>query len=151
MDRVYFDMGVFTFWSEESLDNKRLIAKGGVLVSDDAALKEVMDGSDPLDMDLVEMLTNLSEDGFELNICDTLSVPEIQDLLGELGIGDFFSNIVSAKSARNFHEADGCISRMLFVGQPKNAPAAAAVTASAIARFTHLLVFCTFISRSPRL
>ena len=43
MDRVYFDMGVFTFWSEESLDNKRLIAKGGVLVSDDAALKEVMD------------------------------------------------------------------------------------------------------------
>ena len=58
MDRVYFDMGVFTFWSEESLDNKRLIAKGGVLVSDDAALKEVMDGSDPLDMDLVEMLTN---------------------------------------------------------------------------------------------
>ena len=93
MDRVYFDMGVFTFWSEESLDNKRLIAKGGVLVSDDAALKEVMDGSDPLDMDLVEMLTNLSEDGFELNICDTLSVPEIQDLLGELGIGDFFSNL----------------------------------------------------------
>ena len=102
VDRVYFDMGVFTFWSEESLDNKRLIAKGGVLVSDDAALKEVMDGSDPLDMDLVEMLTNLSEDGFELNICDTLSVSEIQDLLGDLGIGDFFSNIVSAKSARPF-------------------------------------------------
>ena len=102
MDRVYFDMGVFTFWSEESLDNKRLIAKGGVLVSDDAALKDVMDGSEQLDPDLVEMLTNLGMDGFELNICDTRTVPEIQELLEKLGIGDFFSNIVSAQSSKAF-------------------------------------------------
>lgn len=99
MNRVYFDMGVFTYWSEEALESKRLVSKGTVLVSDEEALSGVKDGSEQVDTDLVDMLESLSSDGYDLNICDTLSVPEIKQMLKDLGIESFFHQIISAGNA----------------------------------------------------
>ena len=99
MNRVYFDMGVFTYWSEEALESKRLVSRGTVLVSDEEALSGVKDGSEQVDTDLVDMLESLSSDGYDLNICDTLSVPEIKQMLKDLGIESFFHQIISAGNA----------------------------------------------------
>ena len=99
MNRVYFDIGVFTYWSDEALESKRLVSKGGVLVSDDEALAGVRDGSEQIDSGLVDMLRNLSEEGYDLNICDTRPVSEIKDMIVELGIGSFFHQIISAATA----------------------------------------------------
>ena len=96
MNRVYFDMQVFTYWSEEALESKRLVSKGTVLVSDEEALSGVKDGSERVDTDLLDMLKNLSEDGYDLNICDTLPVPEIKQMLTDLEIGSYFHQIISA-------------------------------------------------------
>ena len=89
MNRVYFDMQVFTYWSEEALESKRLVSKGTVLVSDEEALSSVKDGSERVDTDLLDMLKNLSEDGYDLNICDTLPVPEIKQMLTDFKVSVF--------------------------------------------------------------
>ena len=99
MNRVYFDLGVFTYWSKEALESKRLVSRGGVLVSDEDALFDVLDGSERVDPDLLEMLSNLSADGFDINICDTRPADEIREILGELNISSYFHQIVSAGSA----------------------------------------------------
>ena len=120
MNRVYFDMQVFTYWSEEALESKRLVSKGTVLVSDEEALSSVKDGSERVDTDLLDMLKNLSEDGYDLNICDTLPVPEIKQMLTDLEIGSYFHQIISAgtsgpisKSLMKIRERDDF---SLFVG-----------------------------------
>ncbi|MBR3031395.1 MAG: hypothetical protein IKH92_00035 [Clostridiales bacterium] len=99
MNRVYFDMGVFTYWSEEALESKRLVSKGTVLVSDEALLSGVKDGSEKVDSDLLDTLRNLSDSGYDLSICDTLSVSEIKQKLSDLEIGSYFHQIISASSA----------------------------------------------------
>ncbi len=99
MNRVYFDMGVFTYWSDEALESRRLVSKGGVLVSDEEALSGIRNGSEQIDTGLIDMLQNLSNEGYDLNICDTIPVAEIKDKIVELGIGSFFHQIISAGSA----------------------------------------------------
>ncbi|MBR6254736.1 MAG: hypothetical protein K6E26_08135 [Clostridiales bacterium] len=120
MNRVYFDIGVFTYWSDEALESKRLVSKGGVLVSDDEALAGVRDGSEQIDSGLVDMLRNLSEEGYDLNICDTRPVSEIKDMIVELGIGSFFHQIISAATAeplaKSLQKIRGKEDFSLFVG-----------------------------------
>ena len=95
MNRVYFDLGVFTYWSEESLDNRRLVSKGGVLVSDESALVNIENEMDP---DLREMLRNLSNKGYELNICDTRPSSDIIRQLDRFDIKSFFYQVVSGQT-----------------------------------------------------
>ena len=120
MNRVYFDMGVFTYWSEEALESKRLVSKGGVLVSDEEALSGVRDGSEQIDTGLVDMLRNLSEEGYDLNICDTMPVAEVKDMIVNLGIGSFFHQIISATTAeplaKSLQKIRGKDDFSLFVG-----------------------------------
>ena len=98
MYRVYFDMGVFTYWSEESLESRRLISRGGVLVSDEAALQSVNDGTEPIDPDIIELLNNLLRDGFELNVCDSCTTAELKKKLSLYGIDSMFTTVMGSKS-----------------------------------------------------
>ena len=95
MNRIYFDLGVFTYWSEESLENKRLVSKDGVSVSG-----EPVPGSsgDEMDPGLSDMLRHLRSAGYELNICDTLPSADIIGRLDRFGIRSFFEQIITGGS-----------------------------------------------------
>lgn len=94
MKRIYFDLGVFTYWSEDSLDNRRLISKSGIIISDESAVNEVKEHEE-VDQDIVEILQSLHEQGFNLNICDSASVDEIKQVIKHYEISGYFDQIVS--------------------------------------------------------
>lgn len=98
MNRVFFDIGVFLYWSDESLDSKRLTSKGSLIVSNNEAFQALTDSNAGMDPDIAILLKSLREDGFSLNICDTLPLSQIRDGLKKLGILDYFDDIVSAKT-----------------------------------------------------
>ncbi|MBO4474052.1 MAG: hypothetical protein J5750_03975 [Clostridiales bacterium] len=117
MNRIYFDLGVFTYWSEESLDNRRLVSKGGVLVSDGSAPVNTEDDMDP---ELREMLRNLRAKGYELNICDTLPSSDIIRQLEKFDIKALFYQVVSGRTEESIANSLAGIRRRddfsVFVG-----------------------------------
>ncbi|MBO4926663.1 MAG: HAD hydrolase-like protein [Clostridiales bacterium] len=119
MNHIYFDLGVFTFWSEESLDSRRLISNGGVVISDDTALLDVREEQE-VDPDLIEMMKSLAKDGYDLNICDNRTSPEIKKKLKQLNILEYFNQIVSGKTvdtlARNLKKLRQHEDFSIFVG-----------------------------------
>ena len=91
MNRIFFDIGVFLYWSNESMESKKLTSRGSVDVSDKEDLKE-------MDPDIEAMLKALAGAGYSLNICDSLAQSQVRDVLKKLGIQDYFDDIVSAKT-----------------------------------------------------
>lgn len=98
MNRVFFDIGVFLYCSEESLDSKRLTSKGSLIVSNNDAFQAFTESNAGMDPDIEVLLKSLREDGFSLNICDVLPLSQIRDGLKKLGIHEYFDEIVSAKT-----------------------------------------------------
>lgn len=100
MNRVFFDLSSFLFWSEDSLDNKRLISKDGVIDTTGAIS---MDGSD-IDPEVREMLRLLSDAGFSINVCDTVPASHIREVLSNAGIQEHFELIVSSEDTKALAE-----------------------------------------------
>lgn len=120
MNRVFFDLGVFLYWSEESKASKSLTSKGGVIVSNKDALKTLKDKYAEMDPDIVEMLRALKDAGFSLNVCDRLTQAQIKECLKKLGIFEYFDYFVSAKTeetmAKALNQKRGKDDFMVFVG-----------------------------------
>lgn len=95
MKRIYFDLGVFQYWSEDALDNKRLISKSGIIISDESIVEEVKEHADEIDHDMIDILQSLSDQGFDLNVCDSASVDEIKQVLRHYEISNYFDQIIS--------------------------------------------------------
>lgn len=99
MKRIYFDLGVFEYWSQDSLDSKRLISKSGIIISDESAVEEVKEHTDEVDQDMVDILKSLHDQGYNLNVCDSATVDEIKHVLKSNQIAGYFDQIVSTPKA----------------------------------------------------
>ncbi len=95
MKRVYFDLGVFQYYSEDALGNKRLISKSGIIISDESIVEQVKEHADEIDHDMIDILQSLSDQGFDLNVCDSASVDEIKQVLRHYEISSYFNQIIS--------------------------------------------------------
>lgn len=95
MKRVYFDLGAFEFWSDDSMDNKRLISKEGIIISDESAVEEIKEHEDIVDKDMVDILKSLNDLGYNLNVCDSATVDEIKVVLKKYSIAEYFDQVIS--------------------------------------------------------
>ena len=120
MNRVFFDLGVFLYWSADSMASKSVTSKGSVIVSNKDALKAIMEENAVMDPDILDVLKSLRKEGFSLNICDSFSQAEIWECVEKLGIDKYFDEYVSTTTeeamASAFAEKRGKDDFFLFVG-----------------------------------
>jgi len=98
MNQVFFDLGVFLYWSEDSMTSKSLTSKGSLIVSNKDELKTLKDIYAVMDPDIVEMLYALREAGFSLYVCDIIPVAQTRESVKKLGIAEYFDGFVSGKT-----------------------------------------------------
>ena len=98
MNLVFFDLGVFLYWSEESIVSKSLASKGGVIVSNKEDLRALKEKHAVLDPEIIDMLKALKSSGFSLCVCDNLPQTQIKECLNKLEIIDYFDAFVSART-----------------------------------------------------
>lgn len=124
MNRIFFDLGALAFWSSDSLDNKRLISKGDVIISDEAALDSITLRDAAIDPDVQKMLFSLMEAGYSLNVCDEAAVNTIKAALRRYGLLEMIDKIVSASrtdtAAKNLRKLRNNDDFFIFVGDSEN-------------------------------
>lgn len=101
MNRVLFDLNVLLFWSADSLDSKRLVSKGSVVISDNSVIKALEKENAEIDPDIIKLLQSLKKAGFAIYLCDGFPENDLRAYISKFGVSEYFDDVISANSAED--------------------------------------------------